>query len=385
MSEDALSLWAAVCALAFFVASGGLALTSIGVSRRRSVSTGAARQVLALAASVGAALVVTRLVFDHDGDQAVLLAGASAFFSTVVLAASTERLTTLATVIVAGVVGALLPSMVEVVHLEWPDRVDVDGRTVDVGALIGAIAVGAGAMAVVVSALTGPRLGRFGRGEHRLIPGWSVPVAAVGTIIGAPSLAVASSGIAVSVLGESLTADDLIAACLSGVSAAVAGTFVGGLVGLGGSGRIGATSAIRGAWGGTIAAAAWMIDEVWWLGAIAGVVGAVAALLGHRWATRARIDDPVGVIGAFGSAGATAVLLPGFWGGGYGVVDGGVSDQLIAQIVALVAIVGSAVVAATVVGGILRAVRLLRIDRRTEIVGLDDIRDRRVVRRTIEQ
>ncbi len=381
-------------------ASIGLIVMMQGVTRARSVSTGAARFVAQFAAAaLGFSLVGFAIGFgpgdggfgtDWYGLDAVdlqarlerfsgtsiggwlmLHLAAAVLFVGVALAPLAERTKVSGHAIAAALLAMVVfplaaraawgPGVIAAVDLDGAGFVDETGT--------GVIAVLAGWVGLTGSMLVGPRLGRFGpTGRARVIPGRSIPVAIVGAfvfMVGWMGLTVGLHREDTAQLGEVILAMML--------SSAV-GAVVAMLVSWRRSGRAGALSAMRGLVAGLVAMAApHAIAPLW-----AVVVGAVAgglAILVVVGLERSRVDDPLGAVALFGAAGLWGLLAVGVFAQDgsavqAGFVYGGGGDQLVAQLVGAVILSSWGIVAGAAVFGLLGLVGLLRLSDDEELVGL---------------
>lgn len=379
MSRDAETLWRAVVAISHVVAFAGLLVIIVGLCRRRSVMSGTGGHLVGAAAGVLGAVLVERLIRGVDDDVVLQSAAMAALAATVVSAGAAERLRTTAHLAIGASCGALLiPGLLHALERGVLASIDAAGRGfVDPGGT-GALLTASGWGALVVSAMTGPRLGRFGgRGQARVVPGSSVPLAVAAAGLVGPAIAVAASG-GLLVASIPPDAESLVGVVEAGLVAGAAGAVTGALVGALGSGRVGSTSAVRGLLGGVVASVPMAgLDGVWWTPFAVGVAGGAGALVGFWVLGRIRIDDPVGVAGSFGVAGAIGLLAPGALAPDVGLVDGAGIDQLFAQLAGLLIVIAVAVVGAGVLSGALRFLGWLRIPYREEIVSVDDLRIRR--------
>ncbi len=120
-----------------------------------------------------------------------------------------------------------------------------------------------------------------------------------------------------------------------------------------------------------ITAGTWVINPV---GAvIVGAIAGVIVVLSVEFFDKVlHIDDPVGAISVHGVVGAWGTLAVGLFGDlekiGSGLARGG---QIGVQLLGIVAVFAWVVVTALVLFGILKAAKLLRVDEKEELQGLD--------------
>jgi ammonium transporter, Amt family len=225
-----------------------------------------------------------------------------------------------------------------------------------------------GVAALVGAKALGPRIGRFDpvTGAARAIPGHSMPLVALGTLLlffgwfgfnGGSVLALDGELIALVVVTTAL------AGAAGGVSAAVftrvttrrwdvammANGILAGLVGI----TAGADSVSH------------LMALV--VGAIAGVVVVVAVGLFDGL----RIDDPVGAISVHGVVGILGTLWVGLAAEDGGLLFGGGTDLLVAQVLGILGVVAWVGASSAVLFGALRAAGQLRVSPQEELDGLD--------------
>lgn len=228
-----------------------------------------------------------------------------------------------------------------------------------VAALMGAIALG-------------PRIGRYGPdGKPRPIPGHNIPFAVLGTFI----LLVGWYGFNP---GSELAADEFIGGiAVTTTLAAVAGAVVAMAVIWIKAGKpdvaMTANGMLAGLVGVTAGTAAVSNVGALIIGAVSGGL-VVAAVL---FFDRVKVDDPVGAISVHGVCGAWGAIAVGlfatedsdFWQ--QGLFYGGGTDQLVTQVIGVVAI--AAFVAVTTAGlfAVIKATIGLRVEAEEEMNGLD--------------
>lgn len=230
-----------------------------------------------------------------------------------------------------------------------------------------------GIAAAVGAAFLGPRIGRYGAdGKPRAIPGHSVPFAILGSFI----LLVGWYGFnAGSWLGAGLEigaiATNTSLAAAAGALAATITTWVR-------SGKPDVAMAGNGLLAGLVGvtAGAWVVNG---LGAIIiGLVAGALVVFSVSFFDKVKIDDPVGAVSVHGVCGAFGTIAVGLFSSieSEGVVKkglfyGGGTDQLVSQIIGVVAVAAFVLVAASILFGALKATVGLRVDQQEEIEGLD--------------
>jgi len=233
-----------------------------------------------------------------------------------------------------------------------------------------------GCAALTGAAILGPRLGRYAPdGTPRSILGHSIPFAVLGTLV----LLVGWYGFNP---GSWLGADPVIGkiavnttlAAAAGAVAAMGLTWVR-------TGKPDVSMTANGLLAGLVGVTAgcWAVDQ---LGAI--VIGSVAGLLvvvAVSFFDRVRIDDPVGAISVHGVCGAFGTIAVGLFSeldaeesGGLlkeGLFYGGGADQLVSQLIGVVAIAAFVLVTSGLLFTLLKATVGLRVSEQEELEGLD--------------
>ncbi|MEJ5254631.1 MAG: ammonium transporter [Acidimicrobiales bacterium] len=212
----------------------------------------------------------------------------------------------------------------------------------------------------------GPRIGKYGPdGKPRAIPGHSIPFAITGVFI----LFIGWFGFNP---GSQLAADDAVSAIA--VTTLFAGTAGGVMATLAvwlKTGKPDVAMAGNGVLAGLvgITAGCAAVDNLGAviIGALAGII-VVFAVFGFD---RIRIDDPVGAISVHGVCGAFGTLAVGLFATDGGLFYGGGADQLITQLIGVVAIAAFTAVAMAIVFALIKAVIGLRVPEDEEIAGLD--------------
>lgn len=230
-----------------------------------------------------------------------------------------------------------------------------------------------GVTAAVGAAFLGPRIGRYGPdGKPRAIPGHSIPFAILGTFI----LLVGWYGFNA---GSWLAAGTEIGGiAVNTTLAGSAGAFAAMMTTWFRSGKPDVAMAGNGLLAGLVGvtAGAWVVNG---LGAIViGFIAGVLVVFAVSFFDKVKIDDPVGAVSVHGVCGAFGTLAVGFFSTieSEGVVKkglfyGGGTDQLVSQIIGVVAVAAFVLVAATILFAILKATVGLRVDQQEEIEGLD--------------
>jgi Amt family ammonium transporter len=230
-----------------------------------------------------------------------------------------------------------------------------------------------GVAAAVGAAFLGPRIGKYGAdGKPRAIPGHSIPFAILGCFI----LLVGWYGFNP---GSWLGADPVIGKiAVNTTLAAAAGACVAMMVTWLKSGKPDVAMTGNGLLAGLVGVTAgcWAVNA---LGAT--IIGALAGFIvvyAVYFFDRIRIDDPVGAVSVHGVCGAFGTIAVGLFSAteADGVVKkglfyGGGADQLVSQVIGVVAIALFVLVTTIVLFGILKATVGLRVDEQEEREGLD--------------
>ncbi len=219
----------------------------------------------------------------------------------------------------------------------------------------------------------GPRLGRYSAdGKPRAIPGHSIPFAILGTFI----LLVGWYGFNP---GSWLAADKVIGAIalnttLAGAAGAVAAMIVTWMR----SGKPDVAMAGNGLLAGLVGvtAGAWVVNGVGAL--VIGFAAGVIVVYAVSFFDKIKIDDPVGAISVHGVCGAFGTIMVGLFSAteAEGVVKkglfyGGGADQLVSQIIGVVAVAVFVAVTTGILFAVLKATVGLRVSEQEEIEGLD--------------
>ena len=230
-----------------------------------------------------------------------------------------------------------------------------------------------GVAAAVGAAFLGPRIGKYGAdGKPRAIPGHSIPFAIFGCFI----LLVGWYGFNP---GSWLGADPVIGKiAVNTTLAAAAGACMAMIVTWLKSGKPDVAMTGNGLLAGLVGVTAgcWAVNG---LGAtIIGAIAGVIVVYAVSFFDRVRIDDPVGAVSVHGVCGAFGTLAVGLFSAteAEGVVKkglfyGGGADQLVSQIIGVVAIAAFVLVTTVILFGILKATAGLRVDEQEEREGLD--------------
>lgn len=356
VTEEIDLLWALVSGVLLLVMAVGMGAVIEGFTRRRTVATGAGRHLVTTAGAIGGSFVAAAArTLSLDGVEFWGLLTVSVLLATIVSGSIVERGTFLAHGAVGLVSGAVVAPAMAWAQADGVLSSITVGDEVFVDAAAATVFAVAGWISLVGIMVIGPRRGRIGvDGQVRIVPGKSMPSAALGALL----VLATSVGL---VSQPDLVWDDQVitSASLIALSAAV-----GGLVALGvGWLRLGASSTalvVHGILAGVVSTLGAPLALTVPRALVLGAVGAVLAMLAFAVADRAKIDDPVGIVGVYGVAGVWGTLAAATNGSG-----------VVAQLVGTMVVAAFAVVTAGVLFGLLRAIRLLRISAEVEVVGLE--------------
>jgi Amt family ammonium transporter len=225
-----------------------------------------------------------------------------------------------------------------------------------------------GVAALVGAAFLGPRIGKFDRktGEARAIPGHSIALGALGTLLlffgwfgfnGGSVLALDGSTIGFVIVTTAL------AGGAGGTASAVYTRLKNGKWDV----AMTANGILAGLVGITAGADSVSFNMAILVGLIAGVLVAVSVPL----IDSLKIDDPVGAISVHGTCGILGTLWVGLAATDGGLFFGGGTALLTAQVVGILGIAAWVAGASAILFGVLKAIGQLRVPEEEEIDGLD--------------
>ncbi len=358
MADELATLWALISGVSILLSAVGLLLMVEGLTRHRSVSTGASRHVATASGAVLGAVAagIIRPGETTAADRWVEMAVA-VLVATIVAAGLAERATFVAHTVTGLVVGGLALPV-----LAWSREsagilasISIDGQDfLDAGAA-SIFGVG-GWMATVGLLVIGPRRGRIGAdGTMREIPGKSMGAASIGAAL------FLSTVVGLSTRPSNTWTNAVFDTAPYFVLAGAVGTVAAAVVGWQRTGSVETPTAVHGVIAGVVSAAGAPLDLTVLRAVIFATVGTLLALAVIELLPRVTVDDPVGVVGVFGAAGLWGTLAVGITN----------AEQLSAQLVGALILLAGSVVVAGVLFGALRLTRVLRLPPDVEIVGLD--------------
>lgn len=231
-----------------------------------------------------------------------------------------------------------------------------------------AVVHGVGGFAALAGAfILGPRIGRFVKGKSIPMPGHSIPIAALGVFIlwfgwygfnPGSQLAFQSS--------EDIDAVMHIAVTTS--LAAAAGGLMASLVSWGVFGKPDLSMGLNGILGGLVGITAGCDCMSNWMSLVVGSVAGVVVILGVLLLDKLNIDDPVGAFPVHGLCGVWGCMAIGILPNAH--LEAG-STNFMVQLIGTASICGWSLCAMTVLFGVLKVTRLLRVSPEDELIGLD--------------
>jgi Amt family ammonium transporter len=225
-----------------------------------------------------------------------------------------------------------------------------------------------GVAALVGAKILGPRIGKFDpvTGRARAIPGHSMPLVALGTLLLFFGWFGFNGGSVLELDGELIGAVIVTTALAGGAGGATAGIFTrfsGGKWDV----AMMANGILAGLVGITAGA-----DAVSNLMALAvGVIAGLIVVLSVRFIDGLRIDDPVGAISVHGTVGIVGTLWVGLAATDGGLFFGGGASLLVAQVIGIVGVAVWVAASSAILFGTLKAMGQLRVSEREEVEGLD--------------
>ncbi len=225
-----------------------------------------------------------------------------------------------------------------------------------------------GVAALVGAAFLGPRIGKFDAktGKARAIPGHSMPMAALGTLLLFFGWFGFNGGSVLELDGEMIGMVIVTTALAGGAGGAAAGIFTRLK-----NGKWDVAMTANGILAGLVgitAGADMVSNEMAILvGLLAGVVVALSVTLFDS----IKIDDPVGAISVHGTCGILGTLWVGLAASDGGVFFGGGAELLIAQVIGILGVAAWVAVTSAILFGTLKAMGQLRVSEEEEIEGLD--------------
>ena len=225
-----------------------------------------------------------------------------------------------------------------------------------------------GVAALVGAKILGPRIGKFDAttGKARAIPGHSMPLVALGTLLLFFGWFGFNGGSVLELDGVAIGAVIVTTALAGGAGGATAGIFTR-LTGGKWDVAMMANGILAGLVG--ITAGADSVSNI--MAVIVGIIAGVVVTLSVRFLDSIRIDDPVGAISVHGTVGIVGTLWVGLAATDGGLFFGGGAELLIAQVIGVVGVAAWVAITSAILFGTLKAMGQLRVSEREEVEGLD--------------
>ncbi len=391
-----LVLYLMVATVLVFIMHAGFAMLEAGLTRQKNAANIIGKNLMTISIGMVAYFAVGWGIM--YGDQIAGLFGASGFFllgyapyelvsgevaeipleidfafqamfaataATIVSGAVAERMKFGAYVAVAVVMTAIIYPVVGAWTWGggWIDELgfqDFAGSTI--------VHMTGGVAALVGAKILGPRIGKFDAvtGRARAIPGHSMPLVALGTLLLFFGWFGFNGGSVLELDGELIGMVVVTTALAGGAGGATAGIFTrlsGGKWDV----AMMANGILAGLVG--ITAGADAVSNI--MALLVGIIAGVIVVLSVRLFDGLRIDDPVGAISVHGTVGIVGTLWVGLAATDGGLLLGGGADLLIAQVIGIVGVALWVGVSSAVLFGTLKAMGQLRVSEREEVEGLD--------------
>ena len=404
LSVVADTIWVLLCAFLVFFMHAGFALLETGFSRKKNVVNILGKNFLVVALSSVAFYAVGFAFMFGNGNSVIGTAGflvpndASVFESlswtsvpvsvkfvfqmvfaatgaTIVSGAVAERIHYKAFLIFALVMSALIYPIAG--HWVWGGGFLADAGFLDFAGSTVVHSVG-GWAALVGAFLLGPRLGKYGKdGSIKPIPGHNMTSAALGTFILWLGWFGFNPGSTMAAAPEAI--GHIV---LTTMMAAAAGAIVATFYTWFRSGKPDLGLTVNGALAGLVAITAPCAFVTGGMSVVIGIIAAIIVVEGVMFFDRIKIDDPVGatsvhlLCGVFGtiSLGIFADPVVASKVAGVdtaGLLYGGGTKQLIAQLTGVGAVGLFTVAASFAVWSVLKATIGIRVSEEDELLGLD--------------
>jgi len=230
-----------------------------------------------------------------------------------------------------------------------------------------------GVAAFAAARALGPRIGRYGAdGKPRAIPGHSIPFAIIGCLI----LFVGWFGFNG---GSWLGADPIVGRiATTTMIAAGAGAVVAALLTKLQSGKTDVAMTGNGLLAGLVGITAGCFAVTTVGSLIIGAVSGVLVVYAVAFFDKIKVDDPVGAISVHGVCGVFGTIAVGLFSNeevegvvAKGLFYGGGTDQLVSQIIGVVAVAAFVLVASVILFAVIKATVGLRVSEQEEREGLD--------------
>jgi len=225
-----------------------------------------------------------------------------------------------------------------------------------------------GVAALVGAKILGPRIGKFDpeTGKARAIPGHSMPLVALGTLLLFFGWFGFNGGSVLALDAETIGAV-IVTTALAGGAGGTAAGFYTRLTG----GKWDVAMIANGILAGLVGITAGADSVSSLMAVVVGLIAGVLVALSVRFIDGLRIDDPVGAISVHGTVGILGTLWVGIAATDGGLLYGGGLELLTAQVIGIVGIAAWVAVTTAILFSVLKAMGQLRVSEREEVEGLD--------------
>jgi ammonium transporter, Amt family len=226
-----------------------------------------------------------------------------------------------------------------------------------------------GGVAGLVGAIfLGPRIGKFDptTGKARAIPGHSIALAALGTLLLFFGWFGFNGGSVLELDGELIGFVLVNTALAGGAGGAAAGIFTRLK-----DGKWDVAMMANGILAGLVGITAGADSVALGMGLLVGVLAGLLVVVSVTMFDSLRIDDPVGAVSVHGTCGILGTLWVGLVAMDGGLFTGGGADLIVSQLIGIVGVAAWVGVSSAILFGVLKAMGQLRVSEEEEIEGLD--------------
>jgi len=225
-----------------------------------------------------------------------------------------------------------------------------------------------GVAALVGAAFLGPRIGKFDpkTGKARGIPGHSMPMAALGTLLLFFGWFGFNGGSVLALDGPLIGAVVVTTALAGGAGGTAAGVYTR-LV----NGKWDVAMMANGILAGLVGITAGADSVNNEMAVLVGLLAGVLVALSVSAIDSLKIDDPVGAVSVHGTCGILGTLWVGLAATDGGLFFGGGAELLVAQVIGIVGVAAWVGISSAILFGVLKGMGQLRVSEEEEIEGLD--------------
>jgi ammonium transporter, Amt family len=225
-----------------------------------------------------------------------------------------------------------------------------------------------GVAALVGAAFLGPRIGKFdpATGKARGIPGHSMPLAALGTLLLFFGWFGFNGGSVLELDGELIGFVIVNTALAGGAGGTAAGLYTRLK-----NGKWDVAMIANGMLAGLVGITAGADSVSFEMALLVGLLAGVVVCLSVSAIDSLKIDDPVGAVSVHGTCGILGTLWVGLAATDGGLFFGGGAELLIAQVIGIVGVAAWVGIASAILFGVLKSMGQLRVSEQEEIEGLD--------------